>query len=58
MTVENQSNYSDQSQQEQTAPWTNYTTCNSLEAREKWRLQGAIGCGFASDWLKNWFRVF
>ena len=33
-------------------------TCNSLEAREKTRGQGAIGCGFASDWLKNWRESF
>ena len=30
------------------------TTCNSLEAREKSRVHGAIGFGFASHWLKNW----
>ena len=29
-------------------------TCNSLEAREKSRVHGAIGFGFASHWLKNW----
>ena len=29
-------------------------TCNSLEAREKSRVHGAIGFGFASRWLKNW----
>ena len=29
-------------------------TCNSLEAREKSRVQAAIGFGFASHWLKNW----
>jgi len=29
-------------------------TGNSLEAREKSRLRGAIGFGFASHWLKNW----
>ena len=29
-------------------------TCNSLEAREKSRLHGATGFGFASHWLKNW----
>ena len=29
-------------------------TCNSLEAPEKSRVQGAIGFGFASHWLKNW----
>ena len=27
-------------------------TCNSLKAREKSRVRGAIG--FASHWLKNW----
>ena len=26
-------------------------TCNSLEAREKSRVHGAIGFGFASHWL-------
>ena len=29
-------------------------TCNSHEAREKYRVHGAIGLGFASHWLKNW----
>ena len=29
-------------------------TCYSLEAREKSRVHGAIGFGFASHWLKNW----
>ena len=29
-------------------------TCNLLKAREKSRVQGAIGFGFASHWLKNW----
>ena len=29
-------------------------TCNMLKAREKSRVQGAIGFGFASHWLKNW----
>ena len=29
-------------------------TCNSLEAREKSRVHGAIGFCFASHWLKNW----
>ena len=33
-------------------------TCNSLEAREKSRLHGAIGFGFASHWLKNWSDSF
>ena len=29
-------------------------TCNSPEEREKSRVHGAIGFGFASYWLKNW----
>ena len=29
-------------------------SCNSLEAREKSRVHGAIGFGFASHWFKNW----
>ena len=29
-------------------------TYNSLKAREKSRVHGAIGFGFASHWLKNW----
>ena len=35
-------------------------TCNSLNAREKSRVQGAIGFGFgfASHWLKNWRESF
>ena len=33
-------------------------TGNSLEAREKSRLRGAIGFGFASHWLKNWCEIF
>ena len=33
-------------------------TCNSLQAREKSRVRGAIGFGFASDWLKKLARVF
>ena len=28
-------------------------TCNLLKAQEKWRVQGAIGFGFASNWLKK-----
>ena len=28
--------------------------CNSHEAREKSRVHGVIGFGFASHWLKNW----
>ena len=31
--------------------------CNSLEARERSRVHGAIGFGFASHWLKNWRRL-
>ena len=33
-------------------------TCNLLNAREESRVQGAIGFGFASHWLKNWREVF
>ena len=33
-------------------------TCNSPETREKSRVQGAIGFGFASHWLKNWRESF
>ena len=33
-------------------------TCNSLEAREKSRVHGAIGFGFASHWLKTWRESF
>ena len=33
-------------------------TCNSLEAREKSCVHGAIGFGFASHWLKNWRESF
>ena len=33
-------------------------TCNLLEAREKWRVHGAIGFSFASHWLKNWRESF
>ena len=32
--------------------------CNSLKAREKSRVHGAIGFGFASHWLKNWHEAF
>ena len=32
--------------------------CNSLEAREKSRVHGAIGFGFDSHWLKNWRESF
>ena len=33
-------------------------SCNSPEAREKSRVHGAIGFGFASNWLKNWCDSF
>ena len=33
-------------------------TCNSLEAREKSRVHGAIDFGFASHWQKNWRESF
>ena len=33
-------------------------SCNSLEAREKSRVHGAIRFGFASHWLKNWRESF
>ena len=32
--------------------------CNSLKTREKSRIHGAIGFGFASHWLKNWRESF
>ena len=32
--------------------------CNSFQAREKSRVHGAIGFGFASHWLKNWRESF
>ena len=32
--------------------------CNSLKAREKLRVHGAIALGFASHWLKNWRESF
>ena len=32
--------------------------CNSLKAREKSRVPGAIGFGFTSHWLKNWHESF
>ena len=31
---------------------------NFLKAREKSRVHGAIGFGFASHWLKNWRESF
>ena len=33
-------------------------TYNSLEAREKSRVHGAIGFGFDSHWLKDWRESF
>ena len=33
-------------------------TCNKLKEREKSRVHGAIGFGFASHWLKNWRESF
>ena len=33
-------------------------TCNSLVAREKSRVHGAVCFGFASHWLKNWCESF
>ena len=33
-------------------------TSNSLKGREKSRVHGAIGFGFASHWLKNWRECF
>ena len=33
-------------------------TCNLLKAWEKLRVQGVIGFGFASHWLKEWRRIF
>ena len=33
-------------------------TCNSLKAREKSRVHGAIGFSFASHWLNNWRESF
>ena len=32
--------------------------CNSLKEREKSRVHGAIGFGFASHWLENWRESF
>ena len=33
-------------------------TCNMLKAKEKSRVQGAIGFAFASHWLKNLRQIF
>ena len=49
-----QSDYSDQSQQEQTAAtWESF-----LKAREKSRVQIGIGFDFAPHWLKTWRKIF
>ena len=32
--------------------------CNLLKAREKWRVHGAVGFGFAFHWLKSWRESF
>ena len=32
--------------------------CNLLKAREKSRVHGTIGFGFASHWFKNWRESF
>ena len=32
--------------------------CNLLKAREKSRVHGGVGFGFASHWLKNWRESF
>ena len=39
-------------------PITIPSNCNSLKAREKSRVHGAIDFGFASHWLKNWRESF
>ena len=33
-------------------------TCTFLKMRENWRLEGAIGFTFASNWLKSWREIF
>jgi len=33
-------------------------SCNLPQLREKSRVQGAIGFGFASHWLKIWLKMF
>ena len=33
-------------------------SCNLLKAREKSRVQGAVGFGLISHWLKNWREIF
>ena len=37
---------------------SNYIICNSLKAREKSRVHGAIGFGYTCHWLKNWRESF
>ena len=32
--------------------------CNLLKARHKSRVQGAIGFGFATRWLRNWSEIY
>ena len=59
---QNQRNYSDQSQQEPGSAMSQSQflaiSCNSLEAREKSRVHGAISFGFDSHRLKNWRESF
>ena len=52
-------NYSDKTQQVKNRNQSEFRaiTYNLLKAREKWRLQGAIGFVFASHWLKNWREI-
>ena len=33
-------------------------TCNLLKEWEKSHVQGAVGFGFASHWLKSWQNIF
>ena len=58
----NQSNYFDQSQEEQAPRWTNQNSQQSpvthSKCGEKTRIHGAIGFGFDSHWLKNWHESF
>ena len=53
-----QSNYSCQSQSDQSE--FQVIICKLLKAREKSRVQDAVGFGFgfASHWLKNWRLIF
>ena len=52
---QDQSNYSDQSQEEQSEFLA--ISRNLLKAREKSRVQGVINFGLASHWLKNWREI-